>query len=527
MPLKRALPAISTQAVVATATLVHPVKRQRARQTWNCPHCSTVIVHESQGNLLRHIRQQHGIGVSSCIVCDECFPNPQQLMKHVQANPHCTAVTSVASVASVASGTSTASSSSPTTETVKTLWSDFYAWCCEVPTAHEKDIKKKPMTKKAIRCLERDVALFIDVCHQLQPGVFSATGPRPGILTHDPLVRHLLDYFRNQRTTRPRSKHQIVGISASRLIEVCTGLKKVVAYVCNRLSRDSGVYVQRNRFEAHTTVSNVSSEACGLLKQRRQNNKQLVADEVLSAEEMFTVGRTCVQRLSAHAAQHPAGSKKKKHKTYFKRHLIVAVLILCMAPRSQCIHDLTELEILPTATDSQPFVRSLYVPHSPGNGTDQYVISLPAQTQKNQSPWKMIVPALLTPLLNYWRKHYCLPGQRWVFMAEQSSRKRATTVMTEAEGPFGVKPGQGPRGCSRFVRPVTKSIIDKEVNAHSLRHTTATLFDKANLTNDERRYLALVAQHNIVIHEGTYTHHEFNAHIAKFQQILLEGVSGK
>ena len=54
-----------------------------------------------------------------------------------------------------------------------------------------------------------------------------------------------------------------------------------------------------------------------------------------------------------------------------------------------------------------------------------------------------------------------------------------------------------------------------------MRHTLATFFDKLNLNNAQRRYLALVAQHSRVTHDVVYTHHEFRQHIATFQQHVI------
>ena len=79
-------------------------------------------------------------------------------------------------------------------------------------------------------------------------------------------------------------------------------------------------------------------------------------------------------------------------------------------------------------------------------------------------------------------------SQRWLFMAE-SSRKKLPQAPAETDTAFGCLPGQMPCGCSRFVRPVCKSIVGCAVNTHSLRRTSATFFDKVNLNNDERRYL--------------------------------------
>ncbi len=506
------------QQAVSAAPLSHSAsvpaaRRQRARKEWPCPHCDVVVSHESQGNLLRHIRNQHGIGVSTCTVCDEPFATPQLLMKHVQAAPYCTPVSIHAPVDSAA----------PTPDAVKATWADFYVWCSEVPTAHERDIKRKAQRSvKALRCLQRDVQLLVTLAHQLRPGVF-ATGPRPAILTHDPLVRALLDELRNKRTSRQRGKHELVGLSASRLIELCTVLKKVVGYVANRLTRDSGVFIPLNRFDSYTTVTNASNEQCVTLKQRRRNTKHLVSTERLTSDEMFTVARECLKRLNQHAAQYPTGSNKKKVLRHYRRHLITALLILCMSPRSQCIQQLTELEILPTATDSKPFARSLYVPRSPDNDTDQYVISLPAAANKHGDAWRMTVPAQLTLHLDYWRRWHCTPGQRWVFAGEASC-KTVPSVRAQGDAPFGCEPGQMPRGASRFVRPVCKSIVGREVNAHSLRHTMATWFDDANLNNDQRRYLAIVAQHSVVVHETVYTHHEWNTHVSTFQGMLMARV---
>ncbi|MCJ1296834.1 hypothetical protein MMC34_008402 [Xylographa carneopallida] len=430
-------------AVPALAAAAPAAKRQRVRRDWPCPHCVVVVTHESQGNLLRHIREQHGIGVSVCTVCDEHYANPQLLMKHVQTLPHCSPVPTLDRTGAVLS------SPPPTVEQIKVAWKDFYIWCSEVPTAHEQDIKRKAQRSvKSLRTLERDIQLLITLAHQLQPGVFASSGPRPAILAHDPLVRALLNHLQTQRTTRQRRTHDLVGLSASRLIELCTALKKVVGFVANRLTRDSGVFVQLNRFDAYTTVTQASNEQCVKLKQRRKNNKQNVATNILTADEMFQVARECIKRLGLHAAQHPAGSTKKKRIRYYRRHLVTALLILCMAPRSQCIQQLTELDILPTSTDTQPFVRSLFPPHSHGNATDQYVISLPAAANKHGDAWRMTVPASLTVHLDYWRRCHCTPGQRWLFTAEAYGRSRGPTVRAQGDNAFGCEPGQMPRGVS-------------------------------------------------------------------------------
>jgi hypothetical protein len=184
-----------------------------------------------------------------------------------------------------------------------------------------------------------------------------------------------------------------------------------------------------------------------------------------------------------------------------QRYLITAMLILSMSPRSQCIHLLTELPILPSKQAAIPFVRSFFPPRSYGNDSDQYLISIVQFALKHKRSWEMQVPQLLTRHVDFWRKHCTKPGQQWVFLNEGGKRQA--------------------KGAARFTKPVCKRLIGREVTAKASRAITGDFFNSKDLTLAEERTLEHDMQHKLNNHYTFYVG-KSKQRVSKLQGMLLE-----
>ena len=378
-------------AVVATVipSLFHPpplapARRQRAAsKQWPCSHCSESFAGSSQSNLLRHIRTAHRelSTVRSCMVCDHDFPNERELMQHVQAKP-CKAVPPTFQP--------TPLSVAPTAQQIAEGFADFYAYLQETPqTTSEKTIRKGALSEEAMVRPKRNVSVLVQVIHQLFPGVFDA-GVRPSILVHSTVATPLLTHLRTEREGKRGRK----GLGADRMGELTLEMKRIVSYIASRQHRNSGVSLTFDRQETWGLVSLTSTEASRGIVLKRSNRDLLPHSDpsYISQGEMMQVIVRCedVMGKAMAASLDSKWSSSVCVKRDFVAHFITAIIAMCIAPRSQCLAWMTELDVVETGLTAHPMLRTLFHPGHSLNPYPNYLIAIPAQRQKKRKAWTMV-----------------------------------------------------------------------------------------------------------------------------------------
>ena len=316
----------------------------------------------------------------------------------------------------------------------------------------------------------------------------------------------MLTHLRTARVVKGVKK----GLGADRMGELTLELKRICCYVASRQHKHSGVSVSLDRLDTWLLISGTSTEASRLICIKRSNQAllpQARAGDITEPEMMRVIARCeeVMGRVQTASADAKWTATARIRRDYVA-HLITAVIALCIAPRSQCLAWMTELDVVETGLTEHPRLRIFFHVGHPLNPYPQYLIAIPAQKQKNRKAWTMIVPTRLTAPLDWYRAHLCVAGQLWVFPTERRTQNRG--------------------GMARYTKRVCKAVIGRPITAHRFRNATATLFNRTNLSDAQKHSLIFSSGHSAQTH-ASYVRDDLFKNQTDFQQTIIDRVDAQ
>jgi hypothetical protein len=401
----------------------------------------------------------------------------------------------------------------PTEDEIRQGFADWFLYLGEPPAALEKDIRKRSIdesnTQRRNKILS-DVITIVSITHSLLPGVFS-NGVKPSVLVETKVAESVIDYLRNDYITPQGKSTGRKGVGADRLAEFVSVFKKMVCYICVRQQRNSGVLFTLDRIDSWQYISSISTDAARSIITKRCNEAlPSVSHRYMTIEEMLKVRDVSLQTLTDILAQSKEDNFVLTHdkRRSFHRHLLVSMILLCLAPRSQTLSELTERDIFDTQMSGIPPSRTFYEPGHPVNPHPNcWYMSIPAQKQKNRKAYTSPVPSILTESLNFYRSHIHKPNQEWFFMTETGHKNY--------------------KGLAKYTKCVTKNIIGRPIVAHKFRHAIKHYFDKQGLDKQQRQMLLMSAGHDLNTSDRHYGRYDVSQNQLDFAQMLLNDKGSK
>lgn len=367
---------------------------------------------------------------------------------------------------------------------------DFYVWLQEPPMPLDGMLRKAT----TLSALEQEKEHLHHIVRQIDaelPLLFR-NGVQLQLLVVPDTVNKLVSAMQRR------------GVASGTVYPVALLLKKVCVWMCSRQSRVTGQWVS-----PQTTLPQSWALLCQLCtdttKQRKRDThaKRLRgADEhkwmqeaevklLLKAclERMATVQREVgdVSGLPAREGNPPLPPSPPLDASDYTDHLIVAVLLLGLAPRPQTLRGLT--------------TESLRKPGQDSRSPEQYVLD--GEHNKTDMPFYVALPAILTPAITFYLEKVLRPGYTGpLFLQAGGTARQDFSIVTSK---------------------VTKRYLGRRITASKFRMSVATAVLGRPGVNGKS--LAALMGHSEAVQQQYYV----GAHMARdariCQEQLLEGVS--
>ena len=332
-------------------------------------------------------------------------------------------------------------------------------------TLYSQKVKKslpKPEQSGRVRSDLRNLAR---VCYELSPSTFTTGFFLGGLVTRQ--VVDALHAYHTSGRQRQGGQDGAPGVGHDVRYRLNLLLVKVIVY----LSETSPVPVPPTAYESWVLVHGAAHHAS---KQRRldlRTKHLLNQDEPLpTTDEIVQLLRWTIAKMDELRRLDYQRALDLKSRVMYTNSLMVASFVLFNGPRQQVFRAMTTSTVVAPNTDTNP--------------SDHYLVRIPGDQLKNQRPELISVSDRLT---TYYR-----------FYVER-------VLPAEYEGPlWRTEQGKPRADFGPPVRQLVAAIIGKRVGPHKLRAAVATHWARSSMSDTERRGLAQVMDHSVMVADTVY-----------------------
>ena len=455
-----------------------------------CPHCA--LSFDKAFNLRRHVERVHPVQAGkarhSCTLCPASFYDQKKLALHAAdcqggapepARPAAVLPGAVAPPSASASSSSSSSPSLPSSpvslaiQAVRVAAADFHKWLL-TPPAPKTERRDRPVcTRAAADAIVAKVRLLFLEADSALPQLLD-DGLHLRLLLVPDVVKAVMESMERR------------GLRPCTLKPMAQTLKRVALYLCYRQSLAAGTFVDpQDVLPGWSLVLHWLRKAGGDAKvdERRRVLSADYEQKSMTAPEKSVVLERCLAVLHA-AEQEGRTDLLWTERMDYTDHLVVALLLLGLAPRQQTFRQLTVAMVLPPGSD----------PRTP----DQYVIN--GNHAKTRMVYYVAVHPSLTRAMTYYLDSV-LPNRHGALFLQQGGEARQDfTAITKA---------------------LTLRYIQRPITAGKFRMSVAT--DLVGRGAD-KRVMADLMGHTVATQQQYYIGRETAAAARSFQDMLLEGV---
>ena len=357
------------------------------------------------------------------------------------------------------------------TEAIDAASVDFLKWLGEasVPTEHMARKRATPaaitQTRQAVRQLVRDAADAL-------PDLF-ASGVHLRLLVVPDVVTALFRAMEERR------------VQASTVYPVALLLKKICAFLCRRMSLTTKAYIAPETLPGWAILC----DRCYSTKERKSSHlarrlRGKGEDKWMRSDEKNRLLSACLAKL--HETQQKPPDSFGASWTDFTDHLIVALLLLGLAPRQQTFRALTTEMMRPPGSDSRT--------------PDQYVID--GEHAKTKMTYYCAIHPVLTSSARFYLERVLGVGYAGPLFLQSYGKARQDFSLT--------------------TRKLTKQYVGRSITASKFRMTVATdLLGKPGVNG---RALADIMGHTEAVQQSWYVGVRMAESVRVCQEGLLEGV---
>ena len=464
------------------------VEYGKAPKQHACPTCAKLFPRRS--NLTRHVLQMHmNAAKVECTLCGQHF-KPSAMPKHAAdcrgpaaaptatrpASPAPTPTPSSAAPAPSEPSSTTAEPGFPRSEltigNIDAAAADFFAWLQEpvLPTEH---MVRKVATQRALFQMREGLRQIVREVDKELPRLFSG-GVQVRLLVVPDVVSALVGSMQRR------------GVRASTVYPVALLLKKVCVWLCSRQSRATRQYVAPDSLPGWPLICQHCNETT---KERKRDHiarrlRGTDEDKWMTTEEKNVLLSACLRVL--HGIQQNPPDSFGASWTEYTDHLVVALLLLGLAPRQQTFRALTAEMVRPPGSDKRT--------------PDQYVID--GLHGKTAMTYYVAVHPVLTSSLRFYLER---------------------VLGDEYRGPLFLQSyGKARQDFSLTTRKLTKQYVGRSINASKFRQTVATeLLGKPGVKS---KSLADLMGHDVATQQSWYVGTRMAEDARVCQDTLLEGV---
>ena len=427
-----------------------------------------------------------------CAFCGQAFWDSNKLNKHAvkcQGAP-AAAVTPPATVStnhqpsaesvvsdhafeldSSSSSSSASSRSSLSTTDINTASTDFFVWLTEPPLPTEHMLRKVAspdavaQQREAVRQLVREADVEM-------PGLFTG-GVQLRLLVVPDAVKAVITAMQKRK------------VCASTIYARALLLKKIAVWMCSRQSRLTQKYIAPDTLPAWPLIAHHCSSTTVERKRDHLSRRLRGTDDHkwMTTEEKNKLLTACLAKL--HELQQPTAAYLDSRE--YTDHLIVALLLLGLAPRQQTFRSLTTEMVRPPGTDRRT--------------PDQYIID--GEHGKTKMVYYVAVHPVLTSSMLFYLDRVLGKGYTGALFLQMSGAAR--------------------QDFSPTTRSLTKRYVGRPITAGKFRMTVAT--DLLSRGGVNGKALAELMGHT----EATQRAFYIGVHMAEearvCQDALLEGVA--
>ena len=494
--------AVSSPPLPPLPTLSPAVEYGKAVKQHQCPSCDQSFPRAY--NLARHIANLHtNASKEECGLCGQHF-KPGAMVKHAK---DCQGLTTAPTAPSPPKPTADAAppavdmplspsslpveptvSSTPVESTSSTpvaerpslasnvidgAAADFMKWLQEpaLPTEH---MVRKVATVSAIQQMREGVRQVVREVDREMPRLF-AGGVQLRLLVVPDVVTALMNAMQGR------------GVQASTMYPVALLLKKVCVWLCSRQSRATKQYIAPDTLPGWPLICHWCSLTTEKRKRDHLSRGVRGKDEHkwMKSHEKNQLLSACLAKL--HEVQQTATeSNWGVSWTDFTDNLVVALLMLGVAPRQGTFRALTVDMVLPPGSDSRT--------------PEQYVID--GEHAKTKMPYYCAVHPVLTGSMRFYLERVLGAGYSGPLFLQMGGKARQDFSLT--------------------TRKVTKQYLGRCINASKFRQTVVT--DLRGKPGINGKSLANIMGHDERTAQLWYLGTDMARDARLFQDTLLEGV---
>ena len=322
-----------------------------------CPHCA--LSFDKAFNLRRHVERVHPVQAGkarhSCTLCPASFYDQKKLALHAAdcqggapepARPAAVLPGAVAPPSASASSSSSSSPSLPSSpvslaiQAVRVAAADFHKWLL-TPPAPKTERRDRPVcTRAAADAIVAKVRLLFLEADSALPQLLD-DGLHLRLLLVPDVVKAVMESMERR------------GLRPCTLKPMAQTLKRVALYLCYRQSLAAGTFVDpQDVLPGWSLVLHWLRKAGGDAKvdERRRALSAEYEQKSMTAPEKSVVLERCLAVLHA-AEQEGRTDLLWTERMDYTDHLVVALLLLGLAPRQQTFRQLTVAMVLPPGSD--------------------------------------------------------------------------------------------------------------------------------------------------------------------------------
>ena len=460
-----------------------------------CPYCP--LTFDKAFNLRRHLDNIHpalaGKERIQCTLCSAACYSQKALAKHlaqcqgaaavVPSGPPSSAVAAAPSP-SWTSSASSSSSSAPTTRVpitaaaVRELASDFHLWMT-TPALLKTERQERTVSSQtaADAAMAKLRLLFVEADGAL-PSLFDG-GLHLRLLVVPEVVDAVMESMQ-QRGLKPCSTKPAALL-----------LKLVGRYLCARQSKAAGTLVEPHEALAGWSLIVHHCKTTNAETKRYYRRKQIRGEDddkhMTTAEKNLVLSRclAVLQRMREERGAEAGGTLSWDERMEFTDHLVVALLLLGLAPRQQTFRGLTVEMVRPPGEDRRTPL--------------QYVID--GEHGKTKLPYYLAVHPVLTTSMAFYLERVLPCARGALFLQQGGAARQDFTAITRA---------------------LTTRYIDRPITAGKFRMTVAT--DLLGREGVKGGTLAALMGHSEATQQQWYVGREMAKDARVCQDALLDGV---
>ena len=359
-----------------------------------------------------------------------------------------------------------------TSDVIDAASADFIAWLAEpvLPTEH---MIRKVATPAALTVLRQQVRQLVRDVAKALPELF-AGGVHLRLVVVPAVVSALV------------AAMEARGVQAATVYATALLLKKVCVWLCSRQSRATKQYIAPDTLPGWPVICHhctaTTRERKRVHKSRRLRNAD--KDKWMTTTEKNTLLSACLRVLDdirRNTTEETFGISSD-----FTDHLVVALLLLGLAPRPQTFRELTVDMVRPPGSDpSQP---------------DQYILD--GEHGKTKMTYYMAVHPVLTSSMRFYLERVLGRGYKGPLFLQMGGTARQDFSLT--------------------TRALTMRYIGRPITASKFRKTVAT--DLRGKPGVQDKSLADMMGHTVATQQGWYIGADMAKDARVCQDALLQGV---